>query len=205
MQTITLTNEELLTTYRSETNEIRKTFLKEEFFKTNFNLIHYVSNRYRFTGYEYEELVGVASIGMVNAFDKFKLEKGAIFSTYAVTCMENEIKAYLDKNSKFQNELQLTEQGEDGSTIIDIIPDENIQYEKELEIRDSARTLLEDAKHILDETEYAIVLNFLNEEPKTQRELSEQLGTKQQYISKFISTAKRKLLNHARQNKITYR
>lgn len=74
----------------------------DEFFEKNKNLMHYIANRYekraKTLGIDYDDLISLASIGMINAYRKFdptKFDKPMQFSTYAVPLMSGEILRFL--------------------------------------------------------------------------------------------------------------
>ena len=59
----------------------------------NQNLIHHSLKRFNIdlkSNY-YDDFVSIAQIGLIKAADKFNSVKGYAFSTYASTCINNEI------------------------------------------------------------------------------------------------------------------
>lgn len=61
----------------------------------NMRLIYYMANKYRDRGYtryiEYEDLVGYASVAIVQAAISYKQDVGSSFANYACKCIANEI------------------------------------------------------------------------------------------------------------------
>lgn len=66
----------------------------EKLTNSNYRLIWSVANRYRFTEYEVDELFQIAAIGFLKAVQKYDIEKGNAFSTFAVPKMLGEIQRY---------------------------------------------------------------------------------------------------------------
>ena len=61
----------------------------------NSGLVRSIALRFRDRGVEYEDLVQIGSIGMLKAIRSFDLEKGTVFSTYAVPLIAGEIKRFI--------------------------------------------------------------------------------------------------------------
>jgi RNA polymerase sigma-B factor len=73
---------------------------RDKLFKMNIGLVrkeaHYWANQ---AGESFEDLVQVGSIGLLAAIDKFELEKGYAFSTFAIPYIRGEIQHYLRDRS----------------------------------------------------------------------------------------------------------
>jgi len=69
---------------------------KEQLFKDNTGLVHHVVKRYknRF-GVETEDLFQIGAMGLVKAIEKFDIDYGVCFSTYAVPVIVGEIQRFL--------------------------------------------------------------------------------------------------------------
>lgn len=57
-------------------------------------LVMHVARRYDQRGVDFEELVQVGSIGLINAVDRFDLDRGVTFSTFAVPHIAGEIRRH---------------------------------------------------------------------------------------------------------------
>jgi RNA polymerase sporulation-specific sigma factor len=68
---------------------------KEKLVNHNLKLVLKVAHRFANKNYNYEELFQVGSIGLLKAIDRFDLDKGVKFSTYAVPLIIGEIKRFL--------------------------------------------------------------------------------------------------------------
>lgn len=67
----------------------------EELMVTNLGLVRSIALKFRDRGVEYEDLVQIGSIGMLKAIRSFDLEKGTVFSTYAVPLIIGEIRRFI--------------------------------------------------------------------------------------------------------------
>lgn len=67
----------------------------EELIKSNMGLVRSMAMRFRDRGLEYDDLIQIGSIGMIKAIRSFDIERGTVFSTYAVPLIIGEIRRYL--------------------------------------------------------------------------------------------------------------
>ena len=83
-------NAELLERVQQGEREAEAILLEE-----NAGLVRRVAKRFLERGVEYEDLVQIGTIGMLKAIRSFSLERGTLFSTYAVPLIVGEIRRYL--------------------------------------------------------------------------------------------------------------
>ena len=77
--------------------ELRKTgdpALREELAKLHLPLVEYLAKRFKDRGEPLDDLVQVGSVGLLKAIDRFDLERGVEFSTYATPTIVGELKRY---------------------------------------------------------------------------------------------------------------
>ncbi|MGZ4119870.1 MAG: SigB/SigF/SigG family RNA polymerase sigma factor [Actinomycetota bacterium] len=67
---------------------------REELVQMYFPLVEYLSKRFRSRGEPLDDLVQVASIGLIKSIDRFEPERGVKFSTYAVPTIIGELKRH---------------------------------------------------------------------------------------------------------------
>lgn len=67
---------------------------RDELVRIYFPLVEYLARRYRSRGEPFDDLVQVASIGLLKAIDRFEPERGVKFSTYAVPTIIGELKRH---------------------------------------------------------------------------------------------------------------
>ncbi len=75
-------------------SEDEKDEIRDQLVKEYLSLLEYLARRFRGRDYPLEDLVQVGSIGLLKAIDRFDLNKGWEFTTYAVPKIIGEIKRY---------------------------------------------------------------------------------------------------------------
>ncbi|ABK52337.1 RNA polymerase, sigma 28 subunit, SigD/FliA/WhiG [Acidothermus cellulolyticus 11B] len=72
----------------------RRQEIRSELVQTHLPLVEYLARRFRNRGEPHDDLVQVATIGLIKAIDRFDVERGVEFSTYATPTIVGEIKRY---------------------------------------------------------------------------------------------------------------
>ena len=70
-------------------------FATEVLVKKNSGLVQSIAAKFNGRGVEFEDLVQIGNIGMLKAIRSFDLERGVVFSTYAVPLIFGEIRRFL--------------------------------------------------------------------------------------------------------------
>jgi len=185
-------NEEIFLEYQKETDSYKKEVILNTLFKQNEKYPHHIAKGFKNTKLPYDELVNLATIGMVKALKTYD-PKCTKFTTYCAKLMTNEILMELRK-SEYKKELISLENpiGDDGNMLLEnIIPDTNVNFVQVFEAKDTISKALENAK--LKDKELAIILNELSDNPKTQRELGKQFNISQVHICRLQKSAFQKL------------
>lgn len=158
----------------------------------NLRLVVYIAKKFESPSAGAEDLISIGTIGLIKAVNTFSPEKNIKLATYASRCIENEILMFLRKSSQLKNEVSIDEPlntDYDGNELLlcDILgsdPDEvNNNLESELE-----RSLVLSAVSRLHPRECRIMeLRFgLNgKKEHTQKQVADQLGISQSYISRL--------------------
>ena len=68
--------------------------IRDQLVETHLPLVEYLARRFRNRGELHDDLVQVATIGLIKAVDRFDLERGVEFSTYATPTIVGEIKRH---------------------------------------------------------------------------------------------------------------
>ncbi len=84
-------NEELVRQYQQD----RSPEVLQEILDRNDGLIHAVLKRFPYFPDPYEDLVQVARLGMIKAVQRFELDRGVEFSSYATAVIDGEVRHYL--------------------------------------------------------------------------------------------------------------
>lgn len=178
---------------------------RQELIEHNLRLVVYISKRFENTGINIEDLISIGTIGLIKAVNTFKAGKNIKLATYASRCIENEILMYLRKISSQRTEISFDEPLNtdwDGNELLlsDVLGTEADVVMRPIE-EDVDRSLLAAAINILSPREKQIItLRFGLDggREQTQKEVADQLGISQSYISRLekriISRLKKEIL-----------
>lgn len=84
---------------------------REVLIEKNLGLVHHIVRRFAGRGHDLEDLFQIGTIGLMKAIDKFDLELGVKFSTYAVPMITGEIKRFLRDDGLVKVSRTLKENG----------------------------------------------------------------------------------------------
>ena len=158
----------------------------------NLRLVVYIAKKFENTGIGIEDLISIGTIGLMKGVNTFNSEKKIKLATYASRCIENEILMYLRRNNKIKTEVSIDEplnKDSDGNELLlsDILgTDPDITYrnlEDEVDMK-----LLKEAIRKLNSREKNIMemrFGFISGREKTQKEVADELGISQSYISRL--------------------
>lgn len=83
---------------------------RDELITMHLPLVHHIARRYRDRGENYDDLVQVGTIGLISAIDRFEIERGLEFSTFATPTIVGEIKRHFrDRTSTIRLPRRLQE------------------------------------------------------------------------------------------------
>ncbi len=160
----------------------------------NLRLVVYIAKKFDNTGVGVEDLISIGTIGLIKAINTFNPDKNIKLATYASRCIENEILMYLRRNNKTKLEVSIDEPLNvdwDGNELLlsDILgTSEDIIYrdlEKEVDRRMLRKALekLTDRERVIIQMRFGLDNKFGEE--KTQKEVADELGISQSYISRL--------------------
>ena len=166
--------------------------VKSVLIERNLRLVVYIARKFDNTKISIEDLISIGTIGLIKAVNTFDPDKKIKLATYASKCIENEILMYLRRTSKLRSEISFDEPLNidwDGNELLlsDILGTEPDIVFKDIGT-EVDKTLLAEAISKLTERERDIVqMRFgLNDgEEKTQKEVADELGISQSYISRI--------------------
>ena len=178
----------------SEMEDFSREDARKMLIEHNLRLVVYLAKKFENTGICVEDLISIGTIGLIKGINTFKPSKKIKLATYASRCIENEILMYLRRNNKVKLEVSIDEPLEvdwDGNELLlsDILgTDEDIIYrdmENEAEI-----SLLKSAMEKLGTREKEIIclrygIGRKDGKEMTQKEVADQLGISQSYISRL--------------------
>ncbi|MBO5773799.1 MAG: RNA polymerase sporulation sigma factor SigK, partial [Clostridia bacterium] len=158
----------------------------------NLRLVVYIAKRFDNTGVDLEELVSVGTIGLIKAVKSYDSEKKIKLATYASRCIENEILMFLRKMVKTRNEISLDEPlnvDYEGNKLLlgDVLGTDGGEIYREVE-NEVEKSILMELFSRLEERDREILcmrygLNGVEE--RTQKEIADEMGISQSYISRL--------------------
>ena len=172
----------------------------------NLRLVVYIAKKFENTGIGIEDLISIGTIGLMKGVNTFNSDKKIKLATYASRCIENEILMYLRKNNKIKGEISIDEPlNKDGdgnelllSDVLGTDPDitsRNLEDEVDkVLLRASILKLNNREKDIME-----MRFGFKTGKEKTQKEVADELGISQSYISrlekKIINKMKKEIMS----------
>ncbi len=158
----------------------------------NLRLVVYIAKKFENTGIGIEDLISIGTIGLMKGVNTFNSEKKIKLATYASRCIENEILMHLRKSNRIKGEVSIDEplnKDGDGNELLlsDILGTESDVTSRNLE-DEVDKTLLRASILNLNSREKDIMemrFGFITGEEKTQKEVADELGISQSYISRL--------------------
>ena len=185
---------------RLEDEDARKALIEH-----NLRLVVYIARRFENTGVGIEDLISIGTIGLIKAVGTYRTDKNIKLATYASRCIENEILMHLRKNANRKGEVSFDEPLNtdwDGNELLlsDVLGTDADIVMRPIE-EDVDRSLLSAAIASLSPREKQIItmrFGLGGTREQTQKEVADQLGISQSYISRLekriIARLKREIL-----------
>ena len=167
----------------------------------NLRLVAHIVKKYETKDISADDLISIGTIGLIKGIDSYSINKGVKLTTYAAKCAENEILMYFRSNKKYNNNISLEDiigHDKDGGdiTLMDVLKENSINIENTIEFKDNIRSLSK-YLNVLNKRELEIIKmrdGLLNEEEKTQKEISKKLHISRSYVSRIEKRALIKML-----------
>ena len=185
---------------RLEDEDARKALIEH-----NLRLVVYIARRFENTGVGIEDLISIVTIGLIKAVGTYRTDKNIKLATYASRCIENEILMHLRKIANRTGEVSFDEPLNtdwDGNELLlsDVLGTDADIVMRPIE-EDVDRSLLSAAIASLSPREKQIItmrFGLGGTREQTQKEVADQLGISQSYISRLekriISRLKKEIL-----------
>ena len=165
---------------------------KQLLIERNLRLVVFIARRFENTGVNLEDLISIGTIGLIKAISTYRREKNIKLATYASRCIENEILMHIRKISSQKAEVSLDEpinMDYDGNELLlsDILGTDEDMILRPLE-DDVDLCVLRQAVKDLPEREREIVVKrfgLYGYKELTQKEVAQQMGISQSYISRL--------------------
>ena len=158
----------------------------------NLRLVVFIAKKFENTSVGIEDLISIGTIGLIKAVNTFDPQKKIKLATYASRCIENEVLMYLRHTSRLKYEVSLDEPLKtdwDGNELLlsDVLGTEGDLGSKGME-EDAEKQLLGTALSRLPQREQRIMrmrFGLGGGREMTQKEVADQLGISQSYISRL--------------------
>ena len=166
--------------------------VKSVLIERNLRLVVYIARKFDNTKIPIEDLISIGTIGLIKAVNSFDPDKKIKLATYASKCIENEILMYLRRTSRLRSEISFDEPLNidwDGNKLLlsDILGTEGDIVFKDIGTQVD-KNLINEAIEKLSHRERTIVelrFGLNNNEERTQKEVADELGISQSYISRL--------------------
>ena len=144
---------------------------RDELIVHNLRLVVYVAKKFESSGIALEDLISIGTIGLIKSVNTFSPQKNTKIATYASRCIENEILMYL------RNELLPS----------DVLGSQADEIDSEIESEDEKRVLRNVIATLTPREKTIIDMRYglSGGRELTQREVADNLGISQSYISRL--------------------
>ena len=174
---------------------------REKLINHNLRFVYLLINKFfSRTKIDIDDLFSIGTYGLIKAVDTFKLDKGIKFSSYAGTCIKNEILMAIRREKKHGKNVSMNSliqnpaldlNGEQDE-LIDMLKDENSNMDKaieRMEFEAQKSDVIEYLKKLTPRKKQIIekLYGLNNGEPQKQVEIAEELGINQAQVSKVNS------------------
>lgn len=170
--------------------------MRDELIINNIRLVRYVIHKMNLH-HRADEYYDAGLIGLVKAANKFNPDKGIKFSSFAVTCIRNEILIEIRKEypeRPISLDITVSVNGYDNKnelTLLDMIPD-SFNMEEYI-IEKEKYDVMNKALLALTDRELTIFKLYYGRHDMTQKEIAMLLGTTQSNMSRIMKNIIKKL------------
>ncbi|MBR5442447.1 MAG: RNA polymerase sporulation sigma factor SigE [Clostridia bacterium] len=167
-------------------------YARDRLVEHNLRLVVYIAKKFENSGVCIEDLISIGTIGLIKAVNTFKSDKKIKLATYASRCIENEILMHLRKVSQQRSDISLDEPLNidwDGNELLlsDVLGSDGLEINDNIEQEDEKRILYECMEDLSDRERLIMNMRFGmgGERERTQKEVADELGISQSYISRL--------------------
>lgn len=165
---------------------------REPLITHNLRLVVYIAKKFESPGASVEDLISIGTIGLIKAVNTFQVERNIKLATYASRCIENEIFMHLRKSTQLRREISIDDPLNvdwDGNELLlsDLLGSDPDMVNRDIE-QQAENAMLHKAVEKLSPRERKIVVlrfGLGSGREHTQKEVADQLGISQSYISRL--------------------
>lgn len=183
--------------------KVRKGDLKAREYVITHNIrlvINQVRKKFGSVPYDKKELVSIGLIGLIKSVDTFDISKNYEFSSYATTCIDNEILMFIRKwkrhifDQSLYTPISVKSDGEE-KNIEDVLEDTTADFVSEYEDTILYNEIRKIVYNLPDRDRKIILLyfGFINNKRYTQYEISKKLNISEFYVSKLTKKIVKKI------------
>ncbi len=158
----------------------------------NLRLVVYIAKKFESSNTSIDDLISIGTIGLIKAVNTFSPDRCIKLATYASRCIENEILMYLRKTSNSKNEVSIEEPLNtdwDGNELLlcDVLGSEPDIVNKDIEKELEKKLLLQAIDRLKPREKQIMEMRFglKNKKEYTQKQVADELGISQSYISRL--------------------
>ena len=173
---------------------------REKMIVHNLRLVIYIAKKFECSAVSVDDLTSIGSLGLIKAVNSFIPSKNIKFATYASRCVENEILMYLRKQSNRNVDVSIDDAlsvDSDGNelNLIDVLYTDEYEVSKNIEQESEKQVLWQSINSLTGREREIILMRFgLNgNSEKTQKEVADEIGISQSYISRIEKRIFKKL------------
>ena len=173
---------------------------REKMIVHNLRLVIYIAKKFECSAVRVDDLTSIGSLGLIKAVNSFIPSKNIKFATYASRCVENEILMYLRKQSNRNVDVSIDDAlsvDSDGNelNLIDVLYTDEYEVSKNIEQESEKQVLWQSINSLTGREREIILMRFgLNgNSEKTQKEVADEIGISQSYISRLEKRIFKKL------------
>ena len=172
---------------------------RDRLIRHNLRLVAHIVKKYYSANVEQDDLISIGTIGLIKAVNTFVPAKNIKLATYASRCIENEILMYLRKSSSRRQESSIDEplntDGEGNELLLGDVLGTDGQVGAQLEQSDERELLLQAVGRLTPREKQIMELRFglAGHREHTQKEVADQIGISQSYISRLEKRIIRRL------------
>ena len=166
----------------------------------NLRLVAYIARRFENTGINIEDLISIGTIGLIKAVNTYRSDKNIKLATYASRCIENEILMHLRKTAPQKSEVSFDEPLNtdwDGNELLlsDVLGTDSDCVNAHIEDETEKKLLHEAVSHLTPREQQIMEMRFglKGGREKTQKEVADEIGISQSYISRLEKKIIKKL------------
>ncbi|AZR73836.1 RNA polymerase subunit sigma-24 [Anoxybacter fermentans] len=176
---------------------------EEYLIKSNMDIVYSKSRLFYIKGLDKEDVIQEGLVGLYKAIRDYKVMREASFRGFAHLCVNRQLISAvkmanrqkhlpLNTSTSIDRNLKYTkDDGGRGRTLLDILPDENMDPERDLINKEMLEEITQELKKVLTPLEWKVFTSYL--ESKSYKEISEELDKTIKTVDNALQRSRRKI------------